>query len=194
MPASSGFARLPHGAALRLWQGSCGLVASLLLAAAGGAQDLPPLDASFAETGLVIVAAAECHRFVVYLALERQQQRRGLMFVRDLPERRGMLFVYDDEALLSMWMKNTFIPLDILFVRADLTIASIAENTEPQSLRSISASEPVRYVLELNAGSSRRFGIRPGDRLVLQDGGNRAREVRDVGLGDTGDVDPARID
>lgn len=155
LPASSGFARLSRG-----------LVASLLLATGGSAQDLPPLEASFAETALVIVAAAECHRFAVYLALERQQQRRGLMFVRDLPERRGMLFVYDDEALLSMWMKNTFIPLDILFVRADLTIASIAEDTEPQSLRSISASEPVRYVLELNAGSSRRFGIRPGDRLV----------------------------
>ena len=114
----------------------------------------------------MIVAAAACHRFDVYLALDREQQRRGLMFVRDLPERRGMFFVYEADAFLSMWMKNTFISLDILFVRADLTIASIAEDTEPQSLRTISATEPVRYVLELKAGTSRQLGIRPDDRLV----------------------------
>ena len=146
---------------------SPGLVAGLLLAAgSAAAQELPPLAESFDETVIVIVAAAECHRFDVYLALDREQQRRGLMFVRDLPERRGMLFVYENDAFLSMWMKNTFIPLDMLFVRRDLTIASIVEDTEPQSLRSVSATEPVRYVLELNAGTSRRLEIRPGDRLV----------------------------
>lgn len=140
----------------------------LMLAAGGAAaQELPPLEESFDEAVLVIVAATECHRFDVYLALDRDQQRRGLMFVRDLPERRGMLFVYENDAFLSMWMKNTFIPLDMLFVRADLTIASIVEDTEPQSLRSVSASEPVRYVLELNAGVSRQLDIRPGDGLVL---------------------------
>lgn len=147
--------------------GMSGLLAGLLLAVSSvAAEELPPLDESFDEAVLVIVAAAACHRFDVYLALGQEQQRRGLMFVRDLPERRGMLFVYGRDAHLSMWMKNTFIPLDILFVRADLTIASIAEDTEPQSLRSISATEPVRYVLELNAGTSRQLGIRPGDRLV----------------------------
>lgn len=143
------------------------LLGLLITAGAAVAQrELPPLDESFEESVLVIVAATGCHRFDVYLALEQEQQRRGLMFVRDLPERRGMLFVYENDAFLSMWMKNTFIPLDMLFVRADLTIASIAEDTEPQSLRSIAATEPVRYVLELNAGTSRRLGIRPGDRLV----------------------------
>ena len=147
---------------------SRGLFSGLLLAAGvAAAQELPPLEESFDEAVLVVVAAAECHRFDVYLALEQEQQRRGLMFVRDMPERRGMLFVYEDDGFLSMWMKNTFIPLDMLFVRADLTIASIVENTEPQSLRSVSATEPVRYVLELNAGTSRQLGIRPGNRLVL---------------------------
>jgi len=144
------------------------LLACLSLGAgAAAAQELPPLEDSFDETVIMIVAAAACHRFDVYLALDRDQQRRGLMFVRDLPERRGMLFVHQDDSFLSMWMKNTLIPLDMLFVRADLTIASIAEDTEPQSLRSVGASEPVRYVLELNAGTSRKLGIRPGDRLVL---------------------------
>ena len=146
---------------------ACGLLAALLLATGStAAQELPPLEESFDEAVLVIVAAAACHRFDVYLALDREQQRRGLMFVRDLPERRGMFFVYEADAFLSMWMKNTFISLDILFVRADLTIASIAEDTEPQSLRTISATEPVRYVLELKAGTSRQLGIRPDDRLV----------------------------
>ena len=146
---------------------ACGLLAALLLTTGStAAQELPPLEESFDEAVLVIVAAAACHRFDVYLALDREQQRRGLMFVRDLPERRGMFFVYEADAFLSMWMKNTFISLDILFVRADLTIASIAEDTEPQSLRTISATEPVRYVLELKAGTSRQLGIRPDDRLV----------------------------
>jgi uncharacterized membrane protein (UPF0127 family) len=78
-----------------------------------------------------------------------------------------MLFVYREPAYLSMWMKNTFIPLDMLFVRADGSVASIAAHTEPQSERSIAADEPVRYVLELNAGTTARLGIVPGSRLFL---------------------------
>ena len=81
------------------------------------------------------------------------------MFVRDMPETTGMLFIYETDGYLSMWMKNTFIPLDILFVRADGSVSSIAYNTEPQSLQSISALEPVRYVLELNAGVADKFSI-----------------------------------
>ena len=81
------------------------------------------------------------------------------MHVRSLPETTGMLFLYDYDARLSMWMKNTFIPLDIVFVRADGTVSSLAYNTEPQSLKSIAALEPVRYVLELNAGVAEKLSI-----------------------------------
>jgi uncharacterized membrane protein (UPF0127 family) len=81
------------------------------------------------------------------------------MQVRQLPDMTGMLFVYDGDEYHSMWMKNTLIPLDILFIRADGTISSIAYNTEPQSLASIAALEPVRYVLELNAGMAERLSI-----------------------------------
>jgi uncharacterized membrane protein (UPF0127 family) len=139
----------------------------VFFAALAQAEELPPLDESFGRGVLVIDAEDACHRFHIYLALTRDQQRRGLMFVRELAPNAGMLFVYREPAYLSMWMKNTFIPLDMLFVRADGAVASIAEHTEPQSERSIAADELVRYVLELNAGTSARLGIVPGSRLYL---------------------------
>ncbi len=143
------------------------LVLLLGLIANAEAQQLAPIEEAFSSGVLVIDADAACYRFDIFLALDRDQQRRGLMFVRDLPETSGMLFVYPAPAVLSMWMKNTFIPLDMLFVRADGLVASIAEGTEPQSQRSISADEPVLYVLELNAGTTSRLGIVPGSRLFV---------------------------
>lgn len=135
--------------------------------AAAAAEELPPLEEAFDQGVLVIAGGQACHRFDIYIARTRAQQRRGLMFVRSMPQTTGMLFVYRDPAYLSMWMKNTFIPLDMLFVRADGTVASIARDTQPQSLRSISAEEPVRYVVELNAGTTARLGIEPGGRAFL---------------------------
>ena len=142
---------------------SLALLVVLALAGASQAQDesrLLPLDEAFAK-GVLIVSASDnaCIRFDVYFATNNAQRARGLMFVRDMPETTGMLFIYESDDYLSMWMKNTFIPLDILFVRADGSVSSIAYNTEPQSLRSITALEPVRYVLELNAGVAEKFSI-----------------------------------
>lgn len=91
------------------------------------------------------------------------------MHVRQLPASTGMLFVYERENFASMWMKNTYISLDILFARADGRISSIARNTEPQSLRSIASIEPVRYVLELNAGTAERLFIDGDSRLLWGD-------------------------
>lgn len=125
------------------------------------------LDAMFEHDVLVIVANdGSRHDFDIYLATNFEQQRRGLMFVRDLPERTGMLFVYDEEATHSMWMKNTYIPLDIVFARSDGTISSVIRDTEPQSLRSLGSTEPVTFVLELNAGVTRRYNIGAGSRLI----------------------------
>jgi len=135
--------------------------------AGAAAQELPPLEEAFDQGVLVIAADHGCYRFDIYIARTRAQQRRGLMFVRSMPATTGMLFVYRNPAYLSMWMKNTFIPLDMLFVRADGTVASIARDTQPQSLRSVAAEEPVRYVVELNAGTTARLGIEPGSRLFL---------------------------
>ncbi len=140
------------------------LVALLLFA--GFASADAELDAAFPQSSIVISASTNaCYRFDIYLALNDEQRMRGLMHVRNMDDWRGMLFVYGRDAVHSMWMKNTFIPLDMLFVRADGTISSIAKFTEPQSLKSIGSSEPVRYVLELNAGISDKLGIDAGDRL-----------------------------
>lgn len=125
------------------------------------------LDALFERDELVIISNdGTRHTFDIYLATSVEQQRRGLMFVRELPERTGMLFVYDDAQMRSMWMKNTFISLDIVFARADGSVSSVIHNTEPRSLRSLSAIEPVRLVLELNAGVARRYNIDAGSQLV----------------------------
>jgi uncharacterized membrane protein (UPF0127 family) len=124
------------------------------------------LDASF-DKGVLIIIASEhaCYRFDMFIAETDAQRARGLMFVRALPATNAMLFIYDADRYLSMWMKNTFIPLDILFIRADGSVSSIAYNTEPQSLRSITALEPVRYALEVNAGVAAALSIDQYSRL-----------------------------
>ncbi len=94
------------------------------------------------------------------------ERAKGLMFRRYMPEDRGMLFDFKQVAPVAMWMQNTYIPLDMLFIRADGTIARIEEHTEPLSTRTIPSGEPVLAVLELNAGVSARLGIKPGDRVA----------------------------
>ena len=128
-------------------------------------QSTPQLDLETDfDRGVLIISANEnaCYAFDVYIALSRAQQMQGLMFVRELPEMTGMLFAYSQARTLSMWMKNTYISLDILFIRADGTVSSIARNTEPHSLQSISAKEQLNFVLELNAGLTEKLGIAPG--------------------------------
>jgi len=138
----------------------------LALGLAGNALADDALNEAF-ERDVLIIQASEhaCYRFDIWLAIERPQQMRGLMHVRSMPATSGMLFVYDDVGYQSMWMKNTFIPLDIAFVRADGSISNIVENTEPQSLRSISSTAAVRYVLELNAGTAARLSLDEHSRL-----------------------------
>lgn len=151
------------------------LATATSLASAPGCSPQPPpptpgvssLDTMFELDELVIVGNdGSRHSFDVYLAISHEQRRRGLMFVRDLPERNGMLFVYDNADIHSMWMKNTYIPLDIVFARADGSVSSVISDAEPLSLRSLSAVEPVSYVLELNAGAARRHKIGAGSRLL----------------------------
>lgn len=130
------------------------------------APSVASLDEFFEHDELTIVASdGSHHTFNIYLATSFEQQRRGLMFVRELPEKTGMLFVYDNESVRSMWMKNTYIPLDIVFARRDGTVASVIHDTEPLSLKSLSSTEPVTFVLELNGGVARRYEIGAGSRL-----------------------------
>jgi uncharacterized membrane protein (UPF0127 family) len=127
------------------------------------------LDARFEKDVLIVEASRwACHRFDIYVALTETQRSRGLMFVRELPATTGMLFVYGGDRIASMWMKNTFIPLDMIFARFDGTVSSVIENTEPQSLKTQAAIEPVAFVLELNAGTAARLGIDENSRIFWQ--------------------------
>jgi len=141
------------------------IVAATISALACAAVADDELDKRFGKDVLIIEASAHgCHRFDIYVAADNAQRSRGLMFVRDLPATTGMLFTYDNEPV-SMWMKNTFISLDMLFIRRDGTVSSVAHRTEPRSLRSISSIEPVSFVLELNAGTAERLAIDEHSRI-----------------------------
>ena len=146
------------------------LAVALLLVSAIAAAD-EGLDERFEKDVLLVVASRHaCYRFDIYLALSNEQRARGLMFVRDMPIMTGMLFVYEREQIVSMWMKNTYLPLDMVFARADGTVASVARRTEPLSLRSVASTEPVKYVLELNSGTARRLHIDEDSLLVWDPG------------------------
>ncbi|MFN2375308.1 MAG: DUF192 domain-containing protein [Candidatus Binatia bacterium] len=105
----------------------------------------------------------------VELALTREAQSRGLMYRTELPEGTGMLFVFDKDAERSFWMSNTPLSLDILYIRSDATIVSIASRTTPFSKTTIPSRGPARYVLEVPGGWSQQHGVKPGDRLTLPD-------------------------
>jgi uncharacterized membrane protein (UPF0127 family) len=103
--------------------------------------------------------------FRVEVARNDADRAQGLMFRRSMPADQGMLFDFGRVEPVSMWMQNTYLPLDMLFIRADGSIARIAANTEPLSTRTIPSGEPVLAVLELNAGTAARLGIKAGDRV-----------------------------
>jgi uncharacterized membrane protein (UPF0127 family) len=102
------------------------------------------------------------HVFRVWLADTPQRQAQGLMFVRSLPDLRGMLFAYSQPRPISMWMKNTYIPLDMVFIDAHGRIQQIVEQTTPHSLDLIRSKDPAFAVLEIAGGEAQRLGIRPG--------------------------------
>ena len=117
---------------------------------AGQPGPAPELDGHFSRGEVTVIGDdGTSHEFRVYLATEFEQQRRGLMFVRRLPDDAGMLFIYDGESVRSMWMKNTYIPLDMVFARADGTVTNVISDTVPQTLDTHESSEPARFVLEL---------------------------------------------
>jgi uncharacterized membrane protein (UPF0127 family) len=126
---------------------------------------LPPLCPAAAEELLALSVASGrgSHTFAVEIADEPRERALGLMYRRSLPADRGMLFDFGADGPQSFWMRNTYVPLDMLFIRGDGTIDSIAERTTPLSERSIRSQGPVRYVLEINAGLSDALGIEPGD-------------------------------
>jgi uncharacterized protein len=103
--------------------------------------------------------------FSVEVARNDADRAQGLMYRHSMAPDRGMLFDFGRVEPVMMWMKNTYIPLDMLFIRPDGSVARVAANTEPLSTRTIASGEPVLAVLELNGGTAARFGIKAGDRV-----------------------------
>ena len=125
----------------------------------------PVRAASFKS--LEIVSKSGVHVFSVEIADTEAEREKGLMFVKHLPDGQGMLFDFDSEQDIAMWMKNTYIPLDMFFIRGDGRIGRIAENTTPMSTAIIPSGGPVRAVLEVAGGTAARLGIAPGDRVAF---------------------------
>lgn len=123
-------------------------------------------NAQISKLEPVTVASADsATMFTAEIADTEELRTRGLMFRHFLPEDKAMLFDYEKPRPVAMWMKNTNISLDMLFIREDGTIAAIAQDTVPQSLDTISVQEPVRGVLELAAGTVKRLGLRVNDKV-----------------------------
>jgi uncharacterized membrane protein (UPF0127 family) len=114
---------------------------------------------------LEIVTQSGVHVFSVEMATTEEEKTTGLMYRKELADGKGMLFDFSPEQQVSMWMKNTYISLDMIFIRADGRILRIAENTEPLSTKIISSGGLTKGVLEVIAGTAQKYGIAPGDRV-----------------------------
>jgi uncharacterized membrane protein (UPF0127 family) len=144
--------------------GTAALVGTLLAAAlTSHAAAQTQRAVAFDRDTLAIETSSGAHRFNVELARTPAQQSQGLMYRRKLAPDAGMLFVYPAPYRISMWMKNTLIPLDMVFIGADGRVVDIAQRTVPLSLQPISTSEPALAVFEVNAGTASRLDIRKGD-------------------------------
>ncbi len=117
-------------------------------------------------TPLTITTPKGDFTYQVELAVTSEQKTKGLMFRREMPQNQGMLFEFGQPRIVLMWMKNTILPLDMIFMKSDGTIARIAENTTPFSLDTISSEVKVSFVLELNAGEAARTGMAPGQKMA----------------------------
>ncbi|CAN5212203.1 hypothetical protein BH24PSE2_BH24PSE2_02340 [soil metagenome] len=120
------------------------------------------------DTDIVCVETSDgrVHEFGMYIARTDAERRAGLMFVESLAADRGMMFLYEPPQPVAMWMKNTPLSLDMLFVREDGRIEAIAASTQPFSEQRYATRKPVSAVIELNAGTAATLGIRPGDRVL----------------------------
>ncbi len=135
------------------------------------------LEAQEGLEPLTIEATGKSHAFQVEVMRTDEQRAKGLMFRRYLAADRGMLFDFKAEQTVTMWMKNTFLPLDMIFIGKDGRIVGVAENTEPMSERVIPSGAPALAVLEVNAGTAARLGLKTGDRVRHPMFGGQAQPV-----------------
>ncbi|WP_410712171.1 DUF192 domain-containing protein [Bradyrhizobium sp. BEA-2-5] len=142
----------------RSWLMACLVIMfGALLAPAAQAASFQPLE---------IVTKNGVQVFSVEMATTAEEKETGLMYRKELADGKGMLFDFNPEQEISMWMKNTYVSLDMIFIRADGRILRIAENTEPLSTKIISSRGLAKGVLEVIAGTAQKYGIQPGDRVA----------------------------
>ena len=139
---------------VRLFAAAFALLSTLTLAFA--------LDRNTVE----IASKSGVHVFAVEMADTEAAREKGLMYRKSLPPGQGMLFDFHSDQPVRFWMKNTYIPLDMIFIRSDGRIANIAENTTPMSEKEVPSAGPVQAVLEVRGGTARKLGIAPGDRVA----------------------------
>lgn len=139
----------------RFGRGLAGAVAAALIS-------LPPAACSD-DTRLVVNSATGAHVFTVELVDTPETRAQGLMYVMELAPDAGMLFDFHEERVVSFWMRNTFIPLDMIFITADGVVKNIHVNARPHDTTSIPSDGPVQYVLEIPGGRSVELGIAAGD-------------------------------
>jgi len=139
------------------------LIFALFTPSLAFAQDRP----DFAMDTLVIETGKGArHEFEIELAVTPEERAYGLMFLKDMAANRGMLFDYGQRQRISMWMKDTFVPLDMLFIKENGEISRVVERTTPRSLKAIHSHARVRAVLEIRGGTAERLSIAEGDRVV----------------------------
>ena len=143
-------------------------VLAVVCGASAHAQSGPIEDLAAFPRGKLEIAEGKKvkHTFEVWLADNSRRQAQGLMFVRSLPDLRGMLFVHESPRPITMWMKNTYIPLDMVFIDARGRIQEIVAQTTPHSLDIVRSKEPALAVLEIAGGEAKRLGLHPGQRVV----------------------------
>lgn len=149
----------PLGLRRRFWSAAVALIIVFCAFATGStrAAKIEPLE---------IITKSGVQVFSVELATTEEEKTTGLMYRKELPEGKGMLFDFSPVQEVSMWMKNTYVSLDMIFIRPDGRILRIAENTEPLSTKIISSRGAAKGVLEVVAGTAKKYGIEPGDRVA----------------------------
>lgn len=143
------------------------LLAAALPALASPLDRAPALFPGLRQTSVLATTASGNHAFSVWIAADSRSRERGLMFVRDLPADRGMLFLFEFPQPLAFWMKNTYVSLDLVFIGEDGSVLNVAERAKPLSLDPIESAGDAVAVLEVVGGTAQRIGLKAGDRISL---------------------------
>ncbi|WP_269582297.1 DUF192 domain-containing protein [Roseibium sp. Sym1] len=147
-------------------KGLLGLAAVVIMAFSGVVAQAQAPQSGLPVEELVVTSGDGEHRFQVDVAATDSQRSYGLMFRQEMAADQGMLFLFEGEGERYFWMKNTPLPLDIIYIGANGEIVSIAADTEPFSLDAIPSGGPAKYVLEVNAGIAKKLDIKAGDTVA----------------------------